>query len=193
MVLQNPNKILRQVSEKVMLEKIKSAEIRNVIEEMKKELILSRKHDGVALAAPQIGYNLRIFIILEELLKLSKGILDDKELNSRSKKEEKFMVFINPEIIKKSKKTILAAEGCLSVNGMQGKIKRAEKVTVKALDEEGKEFKLSASKILSQAVQHEIDHLGGILFIDKAADLKKIESDDIASEGGDNIASEGNE
>lgn len=178
MILQNPNKILRQVSEEVMPEKIKSAEIQSIIKEMKKELVLSKKRDGVALAAPQIGYNLRIFIILEDLLKLSKGIFDEKELSGKNKKEEKFVVFINPEIIKKSKKTVLVDEGCLSTNGVQGKIKRAEKVTVKALDEEGKEFKLSASKILSQAMQHETDHLEGILFIDKAVGLKKIESDE---------------
>lgn len=183
MIVQNPDKILRRISEKIPLGKIKSAEIQKIIKEMKKELLLSAKYDGVALAAPQIGYNLRIFIIMEELLKLSKGVFDDKKLNNKNKTEEKFIVFINPEIIKKSKKTILMQEGCLSANGIQGKIKRAEKVTVKAFDEEGEEFKLSASKILSQAVQHEIDHLEGVLFIDKAVELKKKESDDIASEG----------
>lgn len=174
MILQNPNKTLRQISEEVPFEKIKSAEIKNIIKEMKKELILSASQDGVALAAPQIGYNLRIFIILEEILKLSKGIFDEKESNNKNKKEEKFIVFINPEIIKKSKKTVLIVEGCLSANGIQGKIKRAEKVTVKAFDEEGREFKLSASKILSQAVQHETDHLEGILFIDKAVEIKTV-------------------
>lgn len=178
MIVQNPNKTLRQISAEVPLERIKSAEIQKIIKEMKKELILSKAQDGVALAAPQIGYNLRIFIILEEILKLSKGIFDKKELNNKNKKEEKFIVFINPEIVKKSKKSVLAPEGCLSVNGVQGKIKRAEKVTVKALDENGKEFKIAASKILSQAAQHEIDHLEGVLFIDKAMDLKFVSLQD---------------
>lgn len=181
MIVQNPNKILRQISKEIPAEKIKSAEIKEIIKEMKKELLLSAEYDGVAVAAPQIGQNLRIFVILKELIDLSKGKKTEEAENKKMdlKKainEGRFMVFINPQILKKSKKNMLVAEGCLSVKGYQGKIKRAEKVTVKAFDEDACEFEIAATKILSQAMQHEIDHLDGVLFIDKAEEVQKIRS-----------------
>ena len=65
-------------------------------------------------------------------------------------------------------------EGCLSVRWLYGKVERAEKITVRAYDENGKPFTMGASGLLAQAFQHEIDHLNGILFIDKATDLKEM-------------------
>lgn len=177
MIISNPNKILRKKSENIDIKEIYSRKIQDVIKEMKRELVLSKENDGVALAAPQVGYNLRIFIIFEELIDLSKGkaVLED-ESGSGKKKEDKFVVFINPEIIKKSTKKNLMPEGCLSVIGTQGKVRRAEKITVRAHDEKGYEFQMSGKKILSQAIEHEIDHLDGVLFIDKAEGLEKIKS-----------------
>ncbi len=172
MIIQNPNKILRNKSSEVLVKDISSFKIQNIIEQMKKDLIFSKENGGVALAAPQIGYNLRIFIIIDEIVKMSKK--QEIELAGGKKQEnnqQKFVVFINPQIIKESRKKMSEPEGCLSVAGTQGKVKRAEKVTVAACDENGKEFKMSASGILAQAVQHEMDHLNGILFIDKATEL----------------------
>lgn len=176
MILQNPNKILREKSKEISTEEIKNSKIKKVISEMKEELLKSIERDGVALAAPQIGYNLRIFIILKDLAEISKkGFFNEEDFEKRRKnKNYDFLVFINPEIIKRSKKNLILSEGCLSVSGYFGKVKRSEKVTIKAYDENGKEFQMSASKILSQAFQHELDHLDGGLFIDRAVELQKI-------------------
>ena len=176
MIVQHPNKILRRKSENVPLEEIGNPKIKTLIGEMKKVLIASAEKGGVALAAPQIGYNSRIFIIFEKLFKISKGGSEAKALlpprdkvlkEEDEKKPPKFLVFVNPEIVKKSRKKKIMEEGCLSVDGVQGKVKRTEKLTVKACDENGKEFKMSAVGIMSQAIEHEIDHLDGVLFVDK--------------------------
>jgi peptide deformylase len=89
------------------------------------------------------------------------------------------LVFINPEIIKKSKEVKEMEEGCLSVRWLYGKVKRSNKVTVKAIDQTGKEFVMGASSLLAQIFQHEIDHLDGILFTDKAKDLEEIKPKEI--------------
>lgn len=159
------------------MEDFSNPKIKNIIEQMKRALALSKESGGVALAAPQIGYNLRIFIILDDVVKISKKkeieLAADNLFSKKQKKSEpKFAVFINPQIVKESKKKISESEGCLSVKGAQGKVKRTEKVTVLARDEKGQEFKMSAAGILAQAMQHEIDHLNGILFIDKATELE---------------------
>ena len=134
---------------------------------------ISSSH-GNGLAAPQIGYNLRIFIILKDVLKISEktnhpartaAFKEFQETAGRN--EPQFFIFINPKIIKKSKKKQILEEGCLSVEGIFGKIKRPEKITVEAFDENGKKFQMSGAKIMAEAIEHETDHLDGILFIDK--------------------------
>ena len=84
------------------------------------------------------------------------------------------MVFINPEILKTSKNKAVFEEGCLSVRWLYGKVRRSQKTLVKAYNENGKLFTMGGSGLLSQAFQHEIDHLNGILFTDKATNLKEI-------------------
>jgi peptide deformylase len=102
---------------------------------------------GVGLAAPQVGVSLRLVVIRlpEE---------DSEEI-----------ILINPEIIKKSGERELD-ERCLSIPGYSGKVKRACNVTVKARDENGKEIRIKADELLAQALEHEIDHLNGILYVD---------------------------
>ena len=85
-------------------------------------------------------------------------------------------VFINPKIIKISKKKQTVKEGCLSVVGVFGVIVRAEKITLEAYNEKGEKFSRGASGLLSQVFQHEMDHLNGILFTDTAYNLEKIET-----------------
>lgn len=161
MIIKKDNKILRNISKEVDLKKIKTIEIQNTIEKMKKELLKSA--DGVAIAAPQIGVNLRIFLIDEILLNPFK--ITETEKNDELKK--KFIVFINPKIRKKSSKKNIMNEGCLSAPEVYGKVKRIDKLTVEAYDELGEKFQKTATKIFAQAIQHEIDHLDGVLFIDK--------------------------
>lgn len=105
------------------------------------------KNDGIGLAANQIGRSIRMFVLPKELFKKQ--------------------IFINPEIIKTSKGTETIEEGCLSVPGVVLPIKRVKSIKIKALDENNKQFKLKAKGIPARVLQHEIDHLDGILITDK--------------------------
>jgi len=135
------NPILRQKSTPI---KNITREILNLINDMTETM---KKVDGVGLAAPQIGKNIQLFVINPKL----------------SKK----YVFINPEISKMSKKTETTEEGCLSMPGVYKKIPRAKSLRIKAVNETGKEFKLKAKDLSARVIQHEMDHLNGILIIDK--------------------------
>jgi len=161
-IIQEGNKILREKTKKIPLKDFSSAKMKKTIKNMKE--ILDMQKDGVALAAPQIGESMRLFILSDKAYKID-GIENTKSKN---------LVFINPEIIKESKKKKWLEEGCLSVRGLVGKVKRSTNCTVEAYDENGKKFTRGAGGLLAQAFQHEIDHLNGILFIDKAKDLKRI-------------------
>jgi peptide deformylase len=140
------NPILRQKSIPVAH---LTKEIHDLISQMK---IIMEKNNGVGLAAPQIGHNLRI-IICE---------LDDK-----------FYAFVNPEIIKISQKNVVMEEGCLSLPDTYGEVLRPDKIILRALNPDGKKIKLKAFGLLARVIQHEIDHLDGILFIDKAKNIVK--------------------
>jgi peptide deformylase len=156
--------ILRQKAAAVLLGEIGSKNIQNILNDMKKAL--HGEEDGVAIAAPQIGVGLRIFVV-------NGDILHDLRLTKNKPKDKKEdLVFINPEIIRLSKKRKKMEEGCLSVRWLYGQVLRSEKATVKAYDENGKEFTKGASGLLAQIFQHEIDHLDGILFIDKAENVE---------------------
>src|SRR5690606_13480032 len=114
---------------------------------------MHNEDDSAAIAAPQIGALLRIFII-------SRSILPEKEDGAVND-----LVFINPKILKHSRTKSALEEGCLSVRWLYGEVERFDKVTVEALDETGRRVVYGASGIIAQAFQHEIDHLDGILFI----------------------------
>jgi peptide deformylase len=118
------------------------------------------------LAAPQIAVPLRIFVIA------GKAFLYDGGEEISGKAVPPDMVFINPEIVKLSKKTNILPEGCLSVRWLYGKTVRAEKAKVRAYDEHGKRFEYGGSGLIAQIFQHETDHLNGILFTDHAVDIK---------------------
>lgn len=100
---------------------------------------------GVGLAAPQVGISLRLAVI---------GL-----------PEEDPIVLVNPEIVKRSGERIVD-EGCLSVPGYRGEIKRSVSVTVKALDRHGKQVRFKGTDLFAQALEHELDHLNGVLYID---------------------------
>lgn len=159
-ILQKDEALLRKHSEPVPLKDIPTPRIQAIIKKMK--TALREEKDGVAIAAPQIGENLRIFVVSGNWLSQEK----DEKTETASD-----LVFINPEISKVSKKKKLMEEGCLSVRYLYGKVARAEKATVTAYDEYGKKFTRGGSGILAQIFQHETDHLEGILFIDKATDV----------------------
>ncbi len=171
-IIQKENPLLREEAKEISIEDIKSRKIETVIRRMEKAL--EKEDDGIAIAAPQIGESLRIFVVSKKIFEIME---QEKELEDnliKEKEEYKNLIFINPEIIKTSKEQMLVEEGCLSVRWLYGQVKRAKKVMVKALNQEGKVFTFGASGLMSQVFQHEIDHLNGILFIDKARGLKEM-------------------
>ena len=140
------NKILRSVSQVVSL---KRKELYQIFNQMKEIL---EKAGGVGLAAPQVGLLYRLFIA---------------DLNL----DNKIKIFINPEIINYSKETEVLEEGCLSLPGLWGLVERPKSITVVYRDLEGRKIKKKYSGLASRIIQHEIDHLDGILFIDKSRKL----------------------
>ena len=110
---------------------------------------------GVGLAATQVNIHQRIVVI------------------DVSENGDQPLVLINPEIISKSEETLINEEGCLSVPGTYAKVNRHASCTVKALNRDGKEFTLDGEELLSICIQHELDHLNGILFVDYLSPLKR--------------------
>lgn len=163
-ILQRNEPLLREKSLEIPVKEISAPRIQKIIEKMKKTL--ATQDDGVAIAAPQIGELLRIFVVSHKVFAMAK---DDENHDNYSD-----MVFINPKITKLSKETSPMEEGCLSVRYLYGKVVRSNKAMVEAYDENGKKFKKGGSGILAQIFQHETDHLNGVLFIDKATDVKDI-------------------
>ncbi len=161
-ILQKDSPILRQIAKPVTTEMFGSQELQTMIQEMSESLAVH--NDGVALAGPQIGLPWRIFIISQKLLNEEQETQND-------------IPFINPEIIKLSKKKAWMDEGCLSVRNIYGQVLRSNKATITAYNQKGEKFEWNAEGLIAQIFQHETDHLDGILFIDKARDLKYIEVD----------------
>src|SRR3989344_9138384 len=156
---------------------ITASKIQTLLNGMKETL--KNTPDGVGLAAPQIGENLRIFIVSEEAEEIDRATkkgytrrhtVSAEKIEERpyEKREWNYYVFINPVVQKTSRRMRKGAEGCLSVPGKFGVTRRHEKITLEAYDEHGNKFIRGASNFFAQVVQHELDHLEGILFIDKA-------------------------
>ncbi|OHA57727.1 MAG: peptide deformylase [Candidatus Vogelbacteria bacterium GWA1_51_14] len=160
---------LRNRAETVKISEIKSAKIQKILKTM--SAALAREADGVALAAPQIGVPLRIFIITGKLLEVESP-LEGPISKSPSAPD---LVFINPQITKMSKRKVAMEEGCLSVRWWYGEVKRADKVTITAYNEQGRKFTRHGTGLWAQIFQHETDHLEGILFTDKAENLREID------------------
>jgi peptide deformylase len=173
-IVQNENKILRKISKEVPIASIQKVKIQKIIEDM--NMALDSQYDGVAIAAPQIGVSLRIFIVSSKIFdeNFIGGELTNKPKNIIKKPN---LVFINPIFKKISKDKKLMTEGCLSVRPLYGKVRRATRATVEAYNEFGQKFTKDGSGLLAHIFQHEIDHLDGILFTDKAKDLQEIFTD----------------
>ena len=158
--------ILREVAKPVALKDIGTKKIGDIVAKMKKAM--HAEDDGVAIAAPQVGAALRIFMVSGKAVAMSKKKNPDTEVLLND------LIFFNPEIIKASKKKQKMEEGCLSLRYLYGFVPRHEKVTLRAYDENGKLVTLGASGLLAQIIQHETDHLNGVLFIDKAENVRDL-------------------
>lgn len=168
-IVQKESAVLRRVAALVPLDQVGGMRIRKVIADMNESL--DACDDGVALAAPQIGYSIRLFVV--------SGRYFDTQFRERTREEfergerSANLVCVNPIISRRSAKKADLEEGCLSVRGRYGITKRSEKVTLVAYDETGKRFTRGASGLLAQVFQHEVDHLDGKLFIDHAKDITR--------------------
>jgi len=183
-ITQKDEKVLRKIAVEVAIHDIKTAKIQKVLKEMSEAL--KSQDDGVAIAAPQVGYSLRIFVVSgkifaksfvknrEESLLNENNLIETKEELKQplDNKEIKDLIFINPKISKLSREKEWMPEGCLSVRPLYGKTFRSKKAIITAYDENGKKFTRGATGILAQIFQHETDHLNGILFIDHAKEIK---------------------
>ena len=158
-IISLPNTHLRQRSQKVG---IITDDIREIIDGMKNATLDwedNRDHEvGVALAAIQVDIPLRIVVIRNDF---------------DNKKDRTFTVFINPRITKYEGEIEEDYEGCLSVPDVYGHVPRWSRVRIKALDEQGREFRVTADGFLARVFQHEIDHTNGMVFIDHIKDNPK--------------------
>lgn len=149
-IVKYPDEILKKKSAEIKKEELKLPEFKKLCFDMAETMI---KKKGVGLAAPQIGENIRLIVV---------NVKDGP------------IIIINPKITNKSLIKEYGEEGCLSVPGVFGQVRRSKKITCKYLDLEGKIKKINAVGFLARIIQHEIDHLDGILFIEKARDVKRI-------------------
>jgi peptide deformylase len=144
-----PHIILRKKA--APIQKISQSE-----KDLAKDMVETMRYfQGVGLAAPQVGVSLRLIIVNPY----------------REKGEE--IVIVNPEIIKQEGKTI-SNEGCLSIPNVKEDIRRARKVSARGMDIEGNLIELDAEGLLARVLQHEVDHINGILIIDKLGFLKRL-------------------
>lgn len=145
-VTKEPNKILHQKLD--IINEINGG-VKSLISEMKR---LMKENNGIGLAANQAGQNLRVFVIEENLAK-ENNVPD---------------VYINPEITEYSKDLAQIEEGCLSIPNYWPQVSRSKKIKIRAADENGNKIKFKARGFLARVLQHEVDHLNGLLIKDKA-------------------------
>lgn len=148
-VLHEPNDNLRIKSELVSADRVQTPEMQLLIAELVETM---KQENGIGIAAPQIGVHDRVIIVEQAGTPTA---------------------YINPRITERSFRMIESEEGCLSVPGCWGVVKRHRSVTVHAVTQDGEEVVLKAQGLLATVFQHEIDHLDGILFIDRAEHIKK--------------------
>jgi len=162
-IVQDGDPVLRAIAQPITKEEFGSQELADILANMDHALHgeVGTFSIGVALAAPQIGISKRIFVVRYDRTGKKSDESAPRELG----------VFINPRIIKSSRRRVMMDEGCLSVRGMYGYVERHDRVTVEAYDETGKKFTRGAGGLLAQIFQHEIAHLDGHLFIDHAVDV----------------------
>ncbi len=155
-----PKALLRQKSKRISI-------IDNSIRKLAADMIETlHAANGAGLAAPQVGVLLRLIVL---------GIPEEKEI-----------VLINPQVVRREGERTVT-EGCLCLPGYRGEVKRSLSVTVKGRDLSGREVRIKATDLLAQALEHEIDHLNGVLYIDHLESmdkLQKIELEETQLQGG---------
>lgn len=156
-IYSEPNPILHKAGSSVDPAEIGNQKFKKMIRDLSDTM---REREGVGIAAPQIGESVQLCVIAKQY-----NIFNEK----------KDLTLFNPKWEKTSNIKIWDEEGCLSVPEIYGKVRRYNKIKVSALDENGKPINFTATDFFARIIQHEVDHLQGILFIEKAKDLHEIE------------------
>ena len=149
-ILIHPDKKLRVKSKLIPVKEIKSKEMKAFLVDMEETML---EKDGIGLAAPQVGVHKRVVVV-----------------NTK----DGVVALINPKITKSSWRKESEEEGCLSVPGFYGYVKRSVRISVEARGYDGEKIKFEANGLFARVIQHELDHLDGVLFIDKAKKSRKI-------------------
>lgn len=158
-----PDPVLRAKAKRV--QQI-TPEISQLIDDMIETM---REAPGVGLAAPQVGVGLRVIVV-----EYAEGSEDPEA----EPKPPKLYAVVNPEITRHSREVEIGREGCLSIPDYMGDVERYTQTTIRGLDRHGNSFKLKTKNWLARVFQHEIDHLDGILYTDRASQLYKVTPDD---------------
>ncbi len=161
-IVQAGDPVLRQRARELLPEEISSPEVKSLIVLMRETM---RDTPGVGLAAPQVGVGLRV-IVVEDRPEYQAG-LSAEELAARERKPVDFHVLINPRLVVEDPTPVEFHEGCLSVSGYTALVSRARGVRVEALDEKGSPVSISARGWYARILQHEVDHLEGMLYLDR--------------------------
>ena len=159
-ITKEPNPLLHQVSRNLTLSEINSAEIKKFTKDLIETMYAK---DGVGIASVQVGNPIQLCIIAKDFTPEKKSDL----------------ILINPKFTKTSLLREWGEEGCLSVPNIYGSVRRFKKIKVMALNANGEKIEFSATNFFARIIQHEIDHLNGILFIEKAKQLHTFEKERI--------------
>ena len=171
LVVEHP--VLRKKAKKV--DKI-TPDIRRLLDDLVETM---RNAPGVGLAAPQVGVSQRVIVVEyaeDEEKETPDGQAPDESNRGQSPKppRKRLYTVVNPEITRRSEETVEGVEGCLSIPGWVGSVMRHEEIEVKGLNRAGGKFKLHARGWLARIFQHEVDHLDGILFVDRVSGPDKV-------------------
>lgn len=153
-----PDPVLRKKARKVVEF---GPELQELIDDMIETM---RVAPGVGLAAPQVGVSSRVIVV-------EYGDDEDEEA------PKKLYTVVNPEIVRASSETVTGIEGCLSIPEMVGSVERWQSVTIRGVNRRNQPIKLKASGWLARIFQHEIDHLDGVLYVDRSDELWKVEQE----------------
>jgi peptide deformylase len=148
--------VLREKARALDKSELKNATVQHFIDSM---IDTMHEYSGVGLAAPQVHESIRLFVAM---------------LDADGSGEGEAAVLINPEILVKGDQTVEGWEGCLSIPDIRGRVPRAQHIVVSALDRHGKRFELELKDFAARVVQHETDHLDGVLFFDRMKSLESL-------------------
>jgi peptide deformylase len=170
-VAQMGHPALRTPARAIDVGEVKSPRIQQLIDDMFETM---NEYQGVGLAAPQVHEGIRLFVAGFPPSPSKRRSHSDDDDDEQSDQHVPMMTIINPEITVVGDETVEDWEGCLSIPDIRGKVPRARQIVVRALDRRGKRIELPAADFTARVIQHETDHLNGILFFDRMTSFQSL-------------------